>query len=134
MVEQLLEEDVGVGRRRRDEELGQIQEGVEDVQRQVVARQPLQQVADHQEAAVLHHLLLHRRRALDQLAQERHQFAAHRIVVADARRRRRRLRRRRRRPCCRRRLDGQVELFQRERGETISKIDPISVLSSSTVK
>ena len=81
VVEQLLQKDVGVGRRRSDQELCEAEEGVENVERQVISGQPLQQVTDDQESPILHHLLLHCGRTLHQLAQERDQLAADGIIA-----------------------------------------------------
>lgn len=76
VVQHLLEEQVRVGGGASDQVLGELQEGVEQLRRQVGPGGPAQQVRHHQKAAAGDHLLLDGRRRLYQLADEAHQLGA----------------------------------------------------------
>lgn len=54
----------------------QLQKGREDFRRKMVSARSLQHVTDHQKPTVLHHVLLHRLRTLDKIANKPQQFRA----------------------------------------------------------
>lgn len=54
----------------------QLQEGRENFRSEMVSARSLQHVTDHQEPTVLHHVLLHRLRTLDKIANKPQQFRA----------------------------------------------------------
>ena len=76
VVEELFEEQVGRVGGAGDEVLGQLEEGLEEVEGEVLARAAAEQVGDDEEAAAGDDLLLDGGRGLDQLADEGHQFGA----------------------------------------------------------
>lgn len=72
----LLEQQIAIGRQAGDQILGQVQEGSQDLQGQVLAGGALQHKGDHQEAAVLDHVLLHGLGRFHQLANEAQELGA----------------------------------------------------------
>lgn len=72
----LLKQQIAVGRQAGDEILGEVQEGSQHLQGQVLARGALQHEGDHQEAAVLDHVLLHGLGGFHQLANEAQELGA----------------------------------------------------------
>lgn len=72
----LLEQQLAVGAQTRHQVLGETEKRAEDFGGEVLARWSLQHEADHEEAAVLDHVLLDRLRRLDQLADEAQEFWA----------------------------------------------------------
>lgn len=70
----LFQQQVTVGGQTRDQVFGQVQERAQHLQRQVVPRRALQHERDHQETAILNHVLLHGLRTLHQLADKTQQL------------------------------------------------------------
>ena len=84
VIQQLLEQQVTVGRGAGDQVLGQLEEGVEQVRGQVFPARAGQQVRDDEEPAASDDLLLDAGAAHDQLADELHQARAEARVLAAA--------------------------------------------------
>ena len=70
----LFEQEVSVVRRTGDKVLGQLEEGLEQLQGQVFSRRLAEEVRDDEESAAGNDLLLNAGRALHQLAYEAHQL------------------------------------------------------------
>ena len=84
VIQQLLEQQVTVGRGAGDQVLGQLEEGVEQVRGQVLPARAGQKVGDDEEPASSDDLLLDAGAPHDQLADELHQARAEARVLAAA--------------------------------------------------